>query len=133
MKEWGIKHFQPAWTDSAAELSALLKLASLEQQKIESIWLLRDEENEWFEDAPIVICTETTQLEFCANQLDYFSFSTNSIDLSAAVYWCTTEYSGEKPMYWTQGCDAKIQALLGKQVGYLAKTKLPRLPKPDTF
>ncbi|MEL6138989.1 MAG: hypothetical protein AAFR42_16475, partial [Cyanobacteria bacterium J06628_6] len=60
------------------------------------------DDDEWFNDAPIVLCTETQQLEFCANRLSDFSLSTDSIDLSLPVYWCGEEESDFRPLRWVQ-------------------------------
>lgn len=120
MNEWGIKNYQPYWTNSSIELASRLLKASLEDLKIQSIWMLWDnEEQQWFEDAPVVINTATKQLEFCANKLEYFSFSFNSIDLSAPVYWCLSEDEvdeTEQPMYWMEVNNSKTNSLLNNKI-----------------
>lgn len=73
------------------------------------------EEDEWFDDAPVVICTEQVQLEFCAIKLDEFSFSLDSIDLSVPVYWCCADADPEiQPFYWVQQCNVEFTDLIGK-------------------
>ena len=121
---WGIKNYQPCWTNSSIELVSLLCKASLKNQTIQSIWMLWDSEaQQFFEDAPVVICTETEQLEFCANKLEYFSFSINSIDLSALVYWCLTEEEideTEQAMYWIKADHPQINNILRKKITNIA-------------
>ena len=75
MREWGIKNYQPQWTDSATDLFDLIAKVPLIGFQVRSLWNLWDEESdEWFSDALIVICTLEKQLEFCATKLNKFSF-----------------------------------------------------------
>ena len=117
MDEWGIKYYQPRWTNSSDELTSLLLEASLKKEQVKSIWTAQDsEDGEWFKDAPVVICTQTKQLELCASHLDRFSFSINSIDLYSSIYWCGTKEDGELPLSWILADCPEIQDLIGKKI-----------------
>ncbi len=115
MGEWGIDNYQPHWSNSATELSDRLRQISPADMEIRSIWSLWDEEeDEWFNDAPIVVCTQTQQLEFCAIRLDEFSFSLNSIDLTRPVYWCGDTDPDTIPFRWVEQRNPEFANLVGK-------------------
>ncbi|SRR5579883_501396 len=117
MCEWGIKNYQPQWTDSATELLKLVTHTSLVGLQVQALWSLWDEEHdEWFNDAPIVICTQKEQLEFCATGLNEFSFSLDSIDLSALVYWCVDEAPDTKAFRWVRQKNPEFRDLAGKVI-----------------
>ncbi len=115
MGKWGIHNYQPQWSNSVAELSSSIQQISTTDMQIRSIWSLWDEEDdEWFNDAPIVICTQEQQLEFCATKLDKFSFSLNSIDLNLPVYWCGVEDPDVVPLQWVSQRNPEFDNLVGK-------------------
>jgi hypothetical protein len=112
---WGIKNYQPQWSDSCTGLLELVVQIPLIGCQVQALWSLWDEEtDEWFSDAPLVICTEENQLEFCANELDKFSFSLDSIDLSVPVYWCEDEDPDTKSFRWIQQKNPEFRDLVGK-------------------
>ena len=85
--------------------------------RVESLWSLWDEEyDEWFNDAPIVICTKDQQLEFCANKLNEFSFSLNTIDLSTPVFWCGEAEPDMQPLRWVEQRNPEYEGLIGKPI-----------------
>jgi hypothetical protein len=111
---WGIKNYQPQWQDSTEELLELVAQIPLIGCQIQALWSLWDEEtDEWFSDAPVVICIQEKQLEFCANKLDEFSFSTDSINLSVPVYWCEDEEDPDaKSFRWVQQRNPEFRGLV---------------------
>jgi hypothetical protein len=113
---WGIKNYQPQWSNSAEDLLGLVTQVPLIGCQIQALWSLWDEDDEWFRDAPIVICTQEHQLEFCANKLDEFSFSVDSIDLNIPVYWCGDEDPDEQPFRWMQQKNPEFSGLIGKSI-----------------
>ncbi len=117
MCEWGIKNYQPQWSHSATELLELIAQIPLIGCQVQSLWSLWDEESdEWFSDAPVVICIQEKQLEFCANKLDEFSFSLDSIDLNVPVYWCGDEDPNTKSFQWVQQKNLEFRDLVGKLI-----------------
>jgi hypothetical protein len=114
MGVWGIDNYQPRWCSTSDELSDLLIQASPIGLQIRSVWSLWDgEEDEWFSDAPIVICTQAAQLEFCAHKLDEFSYSLNSIDLGVLVYWCCDSSDTDvQPLYWRKQRNIEFDGLV---------------------
>jgi hypothetical protein len=117
MGEWGIRNYQPQWTNSATDLVQSMQQISTANMQIRSIWSLWDEEeDEWFNDAPIVICTQEQQLEFCATQLDLFSCSIDTIDLTLPVYWCDEEDPDVLPFKWVQQRNVEFADLVGKKI-----------------
>ncbi|MBD2089940.1 hypothetical protein H6F67_08745 [Microcoleus sp. FACHB-1515] len=117
MGEWGIENYQPRWTNSASKLADLLAATPIVGLQAKSVWVLWDsKQNQWFNDAPVVVCTSSNQLEFCAKTLNSFSFSVNSIDLTSPVYWCGSEELGFAPLQWIQEAYFQTQRLKGKQI-----------------
>lgn len=117
MGEWGIQNYQPQWSKSATELLKSMEQIPLTGLKVQAAWSLWDEESdEWFSDAPVVICTQEKQLEFCATKLYEFSFSLDSIDLSVPVYWCGCEDPDAKPFRWVQQKNPEFSDLVGELV-----------------
>lgn len=117
MSEWAIQNYQPQWRKSANELLELLVQIPLIGLQVQTVWSLWDEDSdEWFSDAPIVICTREKQLEFCATKLNEFSFSLNSINLSVPVYWCGYEYTETKPLRWLQQKNPEFSDIPGEFV-----------------
>ncbi|ELS32500.1 MULTISPECIES: hypothetical protein [Pseudanabaena] len=117
MYEWGIRSYQPKWSDSATELLGLISRIPLIGSQVQALWSLWDEENdEWFNDAPVVICTQENQLEFCANKLNEFSISLDSINLSVPVYWCEDEDPDTKSFRWVQQRNPEFRDLVGKLI-----------------
>ena len=117
MGVWGINNYQPRWCNTSDELSKLLIQTSLIGLQISSSWSLwAGEEDEWFNDAPVVICTETAQFEFCANKSEEFSFSLDSIDLGVPVYWCADSDTDLQPFYWVRSRNIEFNGLVGKSI-----------------
>lgn len=117
MCEWGISNYQPQWTNSTSELAELIAMTSLVGLQVKSLWSLWDEESdEWFSDAPVVICTQEKQLEFCATKLNEFSLSLDSIDLDLPVYWCGYKATDEQPLRWVQQRNLELRNLSGKTI-----------------
>jgi hypothetical protein len=117
MYNWGIKNYQPQLTNSATELLELIAQIPLIGCQVQALWSLWDEESdEWFSDAPVILCTQDKQLEFCANKLDKFSFSLDSIDLSVPVYWCGDEEPDTKPFRWVQQKNPEFRDLIGRLI-----------------
>jgi hypothetical protein len=117
MGEWGIHNYRPQWTDSAADLVRSMQQISTANMQIRSIWSLWDEEeDEWFNDAPIVICTDEQQIEFCATELDKFSCSIETIDLTRSVHWCGDEDPDVLPLKWVQQRNVEFADLVGKKI-----------------
>ncbi|MEM1253090.1 MAG: hypothetical protein AAGI69_11700 [Cyanobacteria bacterium P01_H01_bin.21] len=115
MHEWGIRRYQPQWTDSAKESLGLIAQIPLIGVQVQALWSLWDEENdEWFNDAPIIICTQEKQLEFCANKLNEFSFSLDSINLSVPVHWGGYAEPDIQPLRWVQQKNPEFKDLSGK-------------------
>ena len=118
MGEWGIKNYQPQWTESPIDLSELISQISFISSPVISFWSLWDmEDDQWFCDAPIVICTPNHQLEFCATQLSKFSFSVNSVDLDASVNWCGDEGIDDAlPLRWVKNKNPEFKNWAKKEI-----------------
>ena len=117
MGEWGINNYRPHWTNSTEDLVRSMQQISPASMQIRSIWSLWDEEeDEWFKDAPIVICTQEQQLEFCAMQLDLFSCSIDTIDLTLPVYWCGDADPDGLPLKWVSQRNVEFDNLVGQNI-----------------
>ena len=111
---WGIKGWKPFWYESTNEIVARLELENICGSIVKSTWTLWEDE-EWFEDAPVIIFAGNKQLEFCANKIGVFSFSVNTIDIHKPVSWCE-EPSGFGSLRRKKDAHKSLATLLGKRI-----------------
>ncbi len=101
---WGIHDYRPRWLTQAGELRDRLRAIRPDfvGRPIRAVWTLWDDaDDEWFDDAPVIVDVGGHRLEICATKLDQMSVSVNTIDLSQPVFWCGDEDDGEPAMHWT--------------------------------
>lgn len=116
---WGIPDYQPRWSKTAGDLhDALCAVrADFVGRPIRAVWTLwDDEDDQWFEDAPVVVDAGSHRLEICATKLDEMSVSVNTIDLSLPVYWCGEEGDGEPAMHWTDRMHSCLAGVASQRI-----------------
>ncbi|MGG0179151.1 hypothetical protein [Gottfriedia acidiceleris] len=90
----GIKNYNPKFY---TELTHIIidykkKLDKIKGKKIEGIWIAwNQEDDEWFNDLPVVIKFEDCQLELCANKTDEFAVSFDEINMSDEIEYFGTD------------------------------------------
>jgi hypothetical protein len=71
-------------------------LKQLKGKKITDIWIAWDKDNnEWFNDCPVVISFEDCQLELCAYKSDEYKISFNEIPIFQPIDWYGTNFNLE--------------------------------------
>ena len=101
--------WNPNWLDSTTSLSGAIEGYRFLGERIEEVWTLWDEE-EWFNDAPVVLKIGKNFVELCANKIGSYSFSMNTIDLGSEVYWCSNENEGQA-MRWRKNMHEESKGL----------------------
>ena len=90
-------------------------LAKLIGKKIERYWLMWDlNQNEWLADGPVVIEINGQRFEFTAYQLDDFSLTINSFELSEKLDWYGS--GDEMPLTWKENPKIELNKNLNKVV-----------------
>ncbi|WP_026908318.1 hypothetical protein [Paucisalibacillus globulus] len=71
-------------------------LIHLKGKKIVDIWIAWDKDNnEWFNDCPVLIGFYDCQLELCAYKSDEYKISFNQIPVSQSIDWYGTDFKLE--------------------------------------
>jgi len=99
----GISNYDPTFSTDREQFIHQHKplLRSLIGQQFIDLWLLWDvAEDEWYSDAPVVLRTKQMQVELCANQLNEFAITTNTINLTSAVSSVDMEDGETKQYAW---------------------------------
>lgn len=84
----GIQNYNPQFHEDANQLVEKHKkeLELLIGQSIIEIWILWNlTEDEWYTIAPVVIVTDAMQIEVCANKINEYSITFNTIDINQEV------------------------------------------------
>lgn len=90
-------------------------LTELIGKKIERYWLMWNlNENEWLADGPVVVEINGQRFEFTAYQLDDFSMTVNSFELSEKLDWYGS--GDEMPLAWKENPKTELNKNLNKVV-----------------
>jgi len=84
----GISNYEPHFLEQADQFVNLHRelLVSLKGQRLREIYILWNLFNdEWYSSAPIVLITNKTKIELCANKINEYSLTQNSIDINSEV------------------------------------------------
>ncbi|WP_442053460.1 hypothetical protein [Paenibacillus sp. 2TAB19] len=84
----GIKNYQPDFCELTNQLieKHRKKLLILKGDQIKKVFILwNNTEDEWCKVAPIVLTTKTTQIELCANKINEYSITYDTIVLSEEI------------------------------------------------
>ena len=113
----GVPNYQPHFFQEIEVFyqtsHAILK--SLIGKTINRFWLMWDEtESEWFSDAPVILDISGSRYEFCAFQLDQFSFTQNQIDITQQADWYGMK--SDFPLSWRENCHAQMLSSLHRTI-----------------
>lgn len=90
-------------------------LVELIGKKIDRFWLMWDiKENEWLADGPVVLEIDGNRFEFTAYQLDDFSLTINSFELSEKLDWYGS--GNEMPLEWKENSKTELVKNLNKTI-----------------
>lgn len=78
----GIAGYRPQWLVGIRALAAAhgARLGGLVGRRLDRVWLLEDEDGEWFADAPVLLDFGGDLLEVCHNKLWDLSLTWNTVD-----------------------------------------------------
>ncbi|MEH7482629.1 hypothetical protein V7157_16540 [Neobacillus drentensis] len=91
----GIKNYNPKFY---TELSQIIndhktRLQGLKGKQIEEIWVAWEQnEDDWFNDLPVIIRFEDCQLELCAYKTDEYAVTFDQIDLSEEIDYYGSDF-----------------------------------------
>ena len=86
----GISKYKPKFHTTAESFKTEFNqtLSELFGKKIEKFWVMwNTKENEWLTDGPIVLKIDGKRFEFTAYQMDKFSLTINSFELTDKLDW----------------------------------------------
>jgi hypothetical protein len=90
-------------------------LIELIGKKIDRYWLMWDlNENEWLADGPVILEINGQRFEFTAYQLDDFSMTINSFELSEKLDWYGS--GDEMPLEWKENPKIELSKNLNKVI-----------------
>ena len=113
----GISTYKPKFHTTAESFKSECKLtlSELIGKRIERFWIMWDtKENEWLTDGPIVLDIEEKRFEFTAYQLDEFSLTINSFELTDKLDWYGM--GNEMPLIWKENGNSDLTKNLNKVI-----------------
>lgn len=114
---FGITTYEPNFFDDANLFFKTQKdkLGKLIGKSISRFWIMWDEkENEWYPDGPVILEIDGNNYEFCAYQLDDFSFTLNTIDLAEKLDWYGM--GDELPLNWKENGKKDLEVSLNRPI-----------------
>lgn len=113
----GIPTYKPKFHNSAEsfKLEFDKTLSELIGKNIDRFWVMWElKENEWLADAPIILEIDGNRFEFTAYQLDEFSLTINSFELTEKLDWYGM--GSEMPLIWKENGKAEMTKNLRKPI-----------------
>ncbi len=113
----GISTYNPKFHTSAESFKSEFNktLTELIGKKIERFWVMWDiKDNEWLTDGPIVLEIDGKRFEFTAHQMDEFSLSINSFELTDKLDWYGM--GKEMPLTWKENGKSELTKNLNKPI-----------------
>lgn len=112
----GMPKYNPTFFKSTQELinNCSKDLTTLIGKIIAEVWIVWDENNnEWFNDCPVVLNIEGQQIELCAFKFDEFAVTFNEIDLSNKLDWYGVK---DFDLEWRKACLQQFKGILNKKI-----------------
>ncbi|ASS94118.1 hypothetical protein [Peribacillus simplex] len=112
---FGLKNYNPKMYTNPSNIikdhrNALEELIG---KNIEEIWVAwEQDEDEWFNDCPVVIRFENCQLELCANKADEYAVTFNKILFTQDLCW----YGTDLRLKWEKNKLQDLNSATGKRV-----------------
>jgi len=113
----GISTYNPKFYTKAEKFKSEFDkiLSELIGKTIERFWIMWDtKNNEWLADGPIVIEINGKRFEFTAYQLDEFSLTINSFELTDKLDWYGM--GKEMPLVWKENGKSELTKNLKKPI-----------------
>ena len=113
----GISSYKPNFHSTAESFKKEFDriLSEVIGKKIEHFWVMWDtKENEWLTDGPIVLEINGKRFEFTAYQLDEFSLTINSFELTEKLDWYGM--GDEMPLVWKKNGKSELNKNLNKEI-----------------
>ena len=113
----GIPTYEPNFFDDANLFLKTQKdkFEKLIGKSISRFWVMWNEkENEWYPDGPVILEIDGDHYEFCAYQLDDFSFTLNTIDLRDKLDWYGM--GDELPLSWKENGKQELRESLNRPI-----------------
>lgn len=89
------------------------KLKDLIGKNVQEIWVAwEQDEDEWFNDCPVIIRFEDCQLELCAYKSDEYIISFNQIPVTKAIDW----YGTDLKLKWEKNKLEDLNFVINKSV-----------------
>jgi hypothetical protein len=113
----GIPDYEPNFFDRTDTFINVFgnELAKTIGLTLEDYWLMwQTEDDEWYNDGPVILKIANRHFEFTAYNLDDFSLTFNQIDLNKKLDWYGT--GDEIPLVWKSKSNADINKLIGRKI-----------------
>jgi len=113
----GISTYKPKFHTTAESFKSEFEqtLSELIGKRIERFWVMWDtKENEWLTDGPIILKIDGKRFEFTAYQLDEFSLTINSFELTDELNWYGM--GSEMPLIWKENGNSELIKNLNKVI-----------------
>ena len=113
----GISNYKPKFHTTAKSFKTEFNqtLSELFGKKIEKFWIMwNTKENEWLTDGPIVLKIDGKRFEFTAYQMDEFSLTINSFELTDKLDWYGM--GTEMPLIWKENGNSDLTKNLNKVI-----------------
>lgn len=89
------------------------QLEGLIGKTIQKIWVAWEQnQDEWFNDCPVIICFDECQLELCAYKMDEFAVTFDKILVPQKLCW----YGSDLKLNWEENKMEDLHDVRGKQV-----------------
>lgn len=113
---FGIQGWEPRWYNSLPDLKNQLLNFSFVGKKIDACWTLWDKQNQFFEDAPIILIIEGQQYHFCALKFDEFSVTQGTINTNQKVAWCGGAPDPFGYLTWHKNKNLDFESIIGEKI-----------------
>ena len=113
----GIPTYKPKFHTSAESFKIEFDkiLSELIGKNIDRFWVMWEtKENEWQADGPIILEIDGKRFEFTVYQLDEFSLTINSFELTEKLDWYGM--GDEMPLIWKENGNTELTKNLNKQI-----------------
>tara|TARA_R110002050_G_C8721681_1_gene496440 strand:+ start:119 stop:709 length:591 start_codon:yes stop_codon:yes gene_type:complete len=113
----GISTYKPKFHTTAESFKSEFEqtLSELIGKRIERFWVMWDtKENEWLTDGPIILKIDGKRFEFTAYQLDEFSLTINSFELTDELNWYGM--GSEMQLIWKENGNSELIKNLNKVI-----------------
>lgn len=111
----GIKNYNPKYYTKPFQIinDHKTRLQGLNGKQIKEIWVAWEQnEDEWFNDLPVIIRFEDCQLELCANKFDEYAVTFDQIDISEEIDY----YGADFVIRWEKNKLKELNEYINKQI-----------------